>query len=86
VWCLNTAYGYLVDFDVYQGKNPLGNSKYEEYFGKAAAPLVQMLDRIPEDKRKYPNKIYFDNLFTGFNLLVHLKERGYLSTGTLRRN
>jgi hypothetical protein len=55
---LSTDYGYLVDFYVYQGKNPLGNSKYEEYFGKAAAPLVQMLDRIPGDKRKYPYKIY----------------------------
>ncbi|KAF2890182.1 hypothetical protein ILUMI_15991 [Ignelater luminosus] len=38
--CLNTPSGYLVNFDVYQGRNPTGNEDKEKNFDKAAAPLV----------------------------------------------
>jgi len=44
-----------------------------------------MLDDLPEEK-KLSYSIYFDNLFTGFNLLVYLHERGYGGTGTIRDN
>ncbi|KAF2891778.1 hypothetical protein ILUMI_14395 [Ignelater luminosus] len=46
MWCLNTPSGYLVNFDVYQGRNPTGNEDKEKNFGKAAAPLFQMLNKI----------------------------------------
>lgn len=84
VWCLNSENSYLVNFDIYQGKSPSSNNDYEAAFGKAAAPLVWMLDSLPE--KKLPYQIYVDNLFTGFNLLVYLKERGYGVTGTVREN
>ncbi|XP_064486109.1 piggyBac transposable element-derived protein 3-like [Ornithodoros turicata] len=86
VWCLNTPDGYLVDFDVYQGKNPHAKPEYEEQFGKAASPLVQMLDRLPKDIQDLPLRLYFDNLFTGVNLMICLKSRGYGATGTVREN
>lgn len=85
IWCLNTSSGYLVNFDIYQGRNPRGNCVYEEKFGKCAAPMIQMLDELPENK-SLPFKIYFDNLFTNMNLLIYLKEKGYGASGTFREN
>lgn len=41
VWCLNTPSGYLVE--VYQGKNPSSNDQCNNMFGKAAAPLLQII-------------------------------------------
>ncbi|GBN80075.1 Chimeric ERCC6-PGBD3 protein [Araneus ventricosus] len=32
VWCINTPDGYLLNFDVYQGRNPNSNSHFEEEF------------------------------------------------------
>lgn len=84
IWCLNAENGYLVDFDIYQGKGPNSNAEYDLKYGKAAAPLVQMLDRLPEPNMPY--QIYIDNLFTGFNLLKMMRERGYGITGTIRQN
>lgn len=75
-----------MNFDVYQGKNPRKNSEYEEKFGKAAAPLMLMIDDLPEEKKHMPYHFYFDNLFTGMNLLADLKDRGYAATGTIRDN
>jgi len=35
VWCLNTHYGYLINFEVYQEKNtPVSNLEYEKVFGR----------------------------------------------------
>nr|CAI5831570.1 unnamed protein product [Callosobruchus analis] len=84
VWCLNSENSYLVNFDIYQGKTPQPNEPYESAFGKAAAPLIAMLDKLPQKKLRY--QIYVDNLFTSFNLLVYLKERGFGVTGTIREN
>lgn len=84
VWSLNTEDGYLANFQIYQGKSTKPNSTYESLFGKPAAVFVVMLDELPEKQLKY--SFYFDNLFTSLNLLVHLKERGYEGTGTIRAN
>ena len=86
VWSLNNPMGYLVNFEIYQGKNPYSNTEYEERFGKAAAPLVQMIDDVPEQYKPLPYHFYFDNLFTGMKLLSELKSRGYSATGTVRDN
>lgn len=48
IWCLNTKDGYLVNFEIYQGKSLKANSIYEELFGKAACPLLVLLDEIPD--------------------------------------
>lgn len=86
VWSLCTPSGYLVNFEIYQGKNPSGNSAYETRLGKCAAPLVNMIDDFSEDLQRLPFSFYFDNLFTGFPLLMHLKSRGYNATGMIREN
>ncbi|KAG5871966.1 hypothetical protein JTB14_027993 [Gonioctena quinquepunctata] len=82
IWALNTS-GYSVDCELYQGKNSQRSEIYEREFGKAAAPFVTMLNRLRGTKDR-PYELYFDSLFTGLNLFQHLKERGYLSTGTVR--
>lgn len=84
VWCLNTDFGYLVNFEVYQGSSPNSNDFYKSQYGACAAPLVKMLDELPN--QTFRHNIYFDNLFTGFPLLCHLRERGYGATGTMREN
>ncbi|CAH2101235.1 unnamed protein product [Euphydryas editha] len=86
VWCLNTKAGYLINFEVYQEKTQASNKTYDETFGKAAAPLILLLDNLPREKQNYPYHIYMDNLFTILNLLKYLKERGYHGTGTIREN
>lgn len=84
VWCLNTYSGYLLNFDVYQGKSK-DDDIFDKSFGKAAAPMVRMLDELGP-KKLFPYHIYFDNLFTGMNLLVYLRECNYHGTGTVRAN
>ncbi|KAJ8909953.1 hypothetical protein NQ315_004020 [Exocentrus adspersus] len=85
VWCLNTPSGYLINFEVYQGKNPRSNQEYEGYFGKATAPLVQMIEELGE-KRLFRYNFFVDNLFTSKNLMSTLKTNGYGTTGTIREN
>lgn len=85
VWSLNTPSGYLINFEIYQGKNPRSNTEYEKAYGKAAAPLLQMIEEMG-DKRQYRYNFFFDNLFTGANLLCTLKANCYGGTGTIRDN
>lgn len=85
-WCLNTDDGYLVTFDLYQGCTYEGNELNEKVFGKCAATVLKNIDSLPEDKRSLPYNIYFDNLFTSFELLKELKDRNYGATGTIRAN
>ncbi|XP_046684893.1 piggyBac transposable element-derived protein 3-like [Homalodisca vitripennis] len=84
IWSLNTDTGYLINFEIFQGKNTTTNETYSKLFGKSAAPLVSMLDEIPQDELPY--QLFFDNLFTSPALMKHLKDRGYGSTGTVRIN
>lgn len=84
-WSLCTPSGYMVNFEIYQGKSTKGSTEYDRY-GKCAAPLLSMIDDLPENIRDLPFEFYFDNLFTGFPLLMHLKDRGYNATGTIREN
>lgn len=86
IWCLCTSIGYLVDFEIYQGRNTAANTEYQTVFGKASAPLVEMIDRFPDNLKKLPFHFFFDNLFTGLNLLAYLRECGYGGTGTMRGN
>ncbi|KAJ2937338.1 hypothetical protein O0L34_g19219 [Tuta absoluta] len=85
-WCLNTPNGYLLDFEIYQGKSIKESSQYDKLFGKAASPLMVMIDEMPESIQTLPMSFHFDNLFTSFQLLAELKNRGYQGTGTVREN
>ncbi|XP_036345677.1 piggyBac transposable element-derived protein 3-like [Rhagoletis pomonella] len=63
---------YLVNFEIYQGKNPRSNVEYEAKFGKCAAPLINMIDDFPDRLKSLPLSFYFDNLFTSYPLLAYL--------------
>ncbi|KAJ8954297.1 hypothetical protein NQ318_005880, partial [Aromia moschata] len=84
MWCLNTTEGYLVNFDLYQGRNPRGNEEYDTLFGISASPLVLMLEELRYPHLRY--NIYVDNLFTGFNLFSYLRYLRYGAVGTIREN
>lgn len=84
VWCLNTPLGYLVNFEIYQGKNPRINPVLETKFGKCVAPLLEMIHAMPPELKALPYCFYFDNLFTGIPILSYLKHLGYDATGTIR--
>ncbi|KAJ4449760.1 hypothetical protein ANN_01164, partial [Periplaneta americana] len=86
IWSFNTTTGYLINFYVYREKNLKGNVKSEENFGKCAALMVSMLDELPEELKPLLFWIYFDHIFTGVKLLVHLKNCGYGATGTICEN
>lgn len=86
VWSLCTPSGYLVNFEIYQGKNPRSNAEYEAKFGKCAAPLINMIDDFSDELKSLPFSFYFDNLFTSYPLLAYLKSCGYNATGTIREN
>jgi len=42
-WCLNSRFGYLAVFDIYQGTTFGSNSDYEEKFGKGGGTLLILL-------------------------------------------
>ncbi|KAL4082635.1 hypothetical protein QTP88_029696 [Uroleucon formosanum] len=86
MWCLNSSDGYLINFDIYQGKLPGGKTTYENVFGKCTAPLIYFLENLSPEKRKLSYRIFCDNLFTSANLLSFLRDRGYSGTGTVREN
>jgi hypothetical protein len=86
VWCVNSPNGYLINFEIYQGKSLAVPTDYQFTFGKSAAPLVHLLDSFPAEKSELPYRIYIDNLFTNFRLLKYLCGIGYSGIGTIRED
>ncbi|KAH9385104.1 hypothetical protein HPB48_027144 [Haemaphysalis longicornis] len=88
VWCLNAKNAYFANFQVYQGKQKDRgtNTQYEKEFRKAAAPLLEMVYKLPVEIRDLPYHFYFNNLFTSLHLLRHLKEKNYGATTTVTKN
>ena len=86
-WTLTTNQGYLINFDLYQGKktSSISDQKYE-HIGSAPGALLCLIDEFPESVAELPFHFYFDNLFTTVNLMVELHKRGYEATGTVRQN
>lgn len=75
-----------MNFELYQAAIPKSNIRYEELYGKAVAPMLQMMDSFPDEMKPLPFRFYFDNLFTGIPLLSNFKYLGYGGTGTVRQN
>lgn len=86
MWSLNTRGGYLINFDIYQGKNPRSNENVEIRYGKSTAPLVMMIEELRQVKKNLPYKLYTDNLFTSANLLQGMRDIEIWCTGTMREN
>lgn len=85
---MNAKNGYLENIEVYQGKQKDSgrSTQYERKFGKAAAPLLEMVYELPVEVRDLPYHFHLDNLFTNLHQLRHLKEKNYEATGTARKN
>lgn len=43
-------------------------------------------DLLKISNNRSEHRVYFDNFFTSYKLLVHLKNEGYFATGTVREN
>ena len=55
--------------------------------GKAATPVISMIQELPPHILNLPFRFYFDNLFTGMSLLNYLKSLlQFGETGTIRQN
>lgn len=87
VWSLTNTKGYLIDFDIYQGKNKAKTElNYEEKFGCAPGALLYLIDDLCDAEKDLPYHFFFDNLFTTKKLLCELSNRGFSGTGTVREN
>lgn len=87
-WGLCTADGYLLNLDLYCGKN----SSIGDKLGKCALGSRVVMELLDPFLKSIPPKkisqfhLYCDNFFTNFDLLVHLKKLGLQCTGTIREN
>ena len=54
VWCLSSTHGYLINFDLYQGKTLEGNTELEKVVGKCSATVLQLIEKLPIDKKEFP--------------------------------
>ena len=87
VWSLNQANGYLVNMELYQGARANTDNEDSLNVGKAATPLIRMIQQLPPHVLNLPFRFYFDNLFTDMNLLNYLKfSLQFGGTRTIRQN
>jgi len=86
MWALCSAEGYLFDCDIYCGKQT-NTANLLPNCAQGSRVVLQMLQQLllnttPRKLSQY--HIYFDNLFTSPDLLVHMKKIGLRATGTVR--
>ncbi|XP_014777174.1 piggyBac transposable element-derived protein 3 [Octopus bimaculoides] len=70
-WALWGVSGYCYNFDLYCGKSSSDDNRADLLLGSKV--VLNMLD-VVEEPQSY--SVFFDNLFTGYELLVHLRELG----------
>ena len=87
VWVLATVSGYVVSFDLYQGKGlGINNTTNVKAVGAAAASVLDVLDTLSEEKKMFAYHIFGDNFFSSHKLVDILVERNYQYTGTIRQD
>ena len=88
-WGLSTPDGYLLDLDLYCGKNSaVGENKLPKC-SLGSRVVLSLLQRFFSSVgvKKIPfYHLYMDNLFTSFDLFLHLQKLGLRCTGTIREN
>lgn len=89
LWSLCTVTGFLLDFQIYCGKESRGvNGKLKNCsLGSRVVMtlLHDFLKNVPSGKLK-DYHVAFDNFFTNPDLMVHLQNIGLKATGTVRQN
>ena len=78
LWALCGASGYCYNFDLYCGKSVQEGPHEDLVLGSKV--VLKMVDVV---KTPQSHCLFFDNLFTGYDLLVHLMNIGYRATGTM---
>ena len=87
VWVLATVAGYVVSFDLYQGKGVgVHHTENVKTVGAAAASVLDLLDMLPKDKMDLPYHIYADNFFSSHRLIEVLTAENIQYTGTIRQD
>ena len=81
LWALCGVSGYCYNFDLYCGKNSTDDNDEPMLLGTKV--VLKMLEAAEDP---YSHSVFFDNFFTGYDLLVHLRNMGYQATGTVREN
>ena len=81
LWCTADQHGYILKFDVYQGKNVQVEAKYSEY-GLGERVVLS----LSEDYWGQNRQLYFDNYFTTLGLLEKLKVEMTLARDSMRSN
>lgn len=77
VWVLADQSGYVLNFNVYKGKE--GNQVERNFGGRVVKSLVTGLEGGE-------HQIYFDNYFTNYMLMKELKESHIPACGTINAN
>lgn len=72
--------GVIHDFEIYQGKGTIAG---QSNMGFCSGIVMRLSETIPHFKNY---RLYFDNYFTGLDLLIKLKDLGIWATGTIRAN
>ena len=80
-WALCGVSGYCYNFDLYCGKATNMEENSDLLLGSKV--VLNMLS-VVENPHSYT--VFFDNLFTDYPLLVHLRNLGFQATGTMREN
>ena len=76
----------MYDFFIYEGKpttnNGNDNTDYDD-LQKSAQVAANLCQNLPSNKN---HKLFFDNLFSTLEIMLHLKNKGILAVGTIRFN
>jgi hypothetical protein len=87
-WGLCTSDGYLLNLDLYCGKNSqIGDKLSKCALGsRVVLYLLQPFFQIISYNKISQFHLYFDNFFTNMDLVLHLKKLRLKCTGTIRDN
>lgn len=79
LWCLCSFSGYLYYFIPFAG----ADGRYEPTIGLGATTVFRLLENVTHPEC---HKVFFDNFFSSYNLMVLLKEKRFKASGTVRAN
>lgn len=79
IWCLCSSDGYLF-YSLPYGGSENGIHSALGLGGDVVMSLLSVIDKPVN------HQIFFDNFFSSFKLFVHLKNKGFFATGTIREN
>ena len=83
LWAVCTKCGYLLNFDIYSGKNDRSNEQNSSTSTIGSRAVMGMVDEFFKISNYY---VCFDNYFSSPDLLVHLLKKGLKCTETVREN